>query len=164
MNEPTWLREPPAAAYAAILDAAELCARFSPDSAREQLAARAFEIDVRWLANAAVRALARLVRGPGASVWWARLRQEVNTFTDPARQLEVVCALEVLAVAEAVERGAFGRVEEVIRGTQFAPADLAAVAAQYVGLIAAHLEAEQVGDIAETMARLRAACGLSGGE
>lgn len=163
MTEPSWLREPPSPAYAAVLDAAELAARHQPEGARRHLAVAAHETDARWLANAGVRTLARLVGGPHASAWWRRLREEVNTYTDPAEALTVVANMEVLAVAEAMERGAFGRVDELTCESQFDPVDYAAISARFVGLIVAHHEVEGICPVSEMLARLRRACGLQDG-
>ena len=101
--------------------------------------------------------------GLHAPAWWNRLREEVNSYTDPADAQTVVANMEVLAVAEAMERGAFVRVDELTRGSQFDPVDHAAISAQFIGLIVAHIESDGMCPISEMLARLRRACGLQDG-
>lgn len=157
-NQPNWLREPPPAAYAALIDAARHYAYQQPDQAHHVLASSG--VDVRWLAGAGVRALARMVAGPQASAWWEKLRGEINNFSDPARSLDVAANLEIIAVAEAFERGALRRVTEIAAMTDCTPDDYVFISARHIGNMAAHAEQRGVCSVDEMMQRLRRACGL----
>lgn len=155
-----WSQPTPDAAYVAAIDAAELCARHLADAARADLADAAHRLGADVLAVAAVQALSRLLAGPHASTWWARLREEANAYTSPEDAPAVVATLEAIALAEAVERGAYGRAAELVSGSELQPVDYAAIACQLLGLVVAHLDDTRVVGVTESLDCLRA--GLTG--
>ena len=148
-----WSASAPADAYRVVLDAAAQCAHRYSLAARQDLAVAAHRLGEDVLAVAAVQSLARLLAGHGASAWWARIRAEVNDFTSPG-DAAVVATLETVALAEAVERGAYGRAAEVADGSELQPADHAAVACQLLGMIAAHIQDCGSATVAVTLERL----------
>jgi hypothetical protein len=75
----------------------------------------------RWLAICSVRTLAGLLAGPGAGERFDQLSVGVHALAPQtgADDLVVVANMEVMLCAEAYERGAMLRVDEITRGSQF---------------------------------------------
>ena len=149
-----WSTPAPADAYRVVVDAAGQCAHGLSLAARADLAVAADRLGEDALAVAAVQALARLLAGQHASAWWSRLRAEVNDYTSPEDAAAVVATLETVALAEAVERGAYARAAELAHGSELQPADHAAVGCQLLGMVAAHTEDCGAATVAVTLERL----------
>jgi hypothetical protein len=134
---PHWNRNAPSGAWRDVIRAAEAASRLGGDRAAAIM--RQSPQDPRWLAIASVRALAGLLAGPDAREKFDQMRSETLQLAEAngADDLLVTLYLEVIACAEAYERGALLRVDEITRNSQFLPSDCASAAAQFAGQLVA---------------------------
>lgn len=91
------------------------------------------------LMHVSVDTLAGLCQGPVASTWWAKLRSEAHELAMATRapDVQLRATLHVVAVAEARERGAGLRLSELQEMSDYTDADIACVACQLAGMVAA---------------------------
>lgn len=144
---PNWNGNPPIGVWRDAIRAAEVASRL--DGERAATIMRQSPHDPRWLAIASVRALAGLAAGPEAREKLDQMRCETLQLAEAtgADDLLVTLYLEVLACAEAYERGALLRVDEITRDSQFLPSDYAVVAAQFAGQLVACMAGDDAGQV-----------------
>ncbi|MBB2770551.1 UNVERIFIED_ORG: hypothetical protein GGE11_001446 [Mycolicibacterium obuense] len=156
---PDWHAEAPRAVFAVVIRAAEHGAHGRADAASVVMAEA--DQSAGWLAVAAVRTLAGLLAGPGATARFDRLRADMHELATAtgAPDEQARLSLAAIALAEAYERGAIGRCHELTSMSEFAALDIAHAAA----VIAGHVVAYVAGDhAAEVFAALRRRHGLEG--
>ncbi|CKI51676.1 hypothetical protein LTT02_21875 [Mycolicibacterium smegmatis] len=158
-TEPGWDDEAPAAVFAVVVRAAELAANGLADAASNVMADSASES--AWLRIAAVRTLAGLLAGPDAAVRFDKLRADVHALATAtgAPDEQARLSLAAIALAEAYERGAIGRCNELMSMAEFADLDIAHAAAVIAGHVVAYLAGDQSGAL---FAVLRRRHGLEG--
>ena len=138
-TEPGWDAEAPAAAFAVVVRAAELAAHGHAEAASNVMADAASE--PAWLRIAAVRTLAGLLAGPDAATRFDKLRADVHELATAtnAPDEQARLSLASIALAEAYERGAIGRCNELTSMAEFPDLDVAYAAAVISGHIVAYL-------------------------
>lgn len=134
-----WEDDAPRGVFAAVVAAAERASMGDAEGASVAIASSTAE--PRWLAICAVRALAGLLAGPGAGQDFDKLRTDAHAIAAATRapDSQVRLCLEAIALAEAYERGAHGRLDELTAILEFTPADIACAAATLAGHVVAYL-------------------------
>ncbi|MGV0849459.1 hypothetical protein [Mycolicibacterium phlei] len=139
ISEPGWDDEAPAAVFAVVVRAAELAANGRADAASNVVADAVSES--AWLRIAAVRTLAGLLAGPDAAARFDKLRADVHELATAtgASDEQARLSLTSIALAEAYERGAIGRCNELTDMAEFPDLDVAYAAAVICGHVVAYL-------------------------
>lgn len=159
-DSPSWHGRAPDAAMRAVVLAAEHAANEHADLAAIVVADA--ESDPRWLLIGATRALVGLVAGPRATQAFEKLRDDTHTLAAEtgADDENVRLALAAIAYAQAYERGADRRLEELDRTGEFSDRDVAHAAAVLAGHVVLAMAGDRVGEV---FGALRRAYGLGDG-
>lgn len=157
-NQPDWNTGAPRDAFAAVIRAAEHAADGRADAAAVVMAEA--PADPAWLRITAVRTLAGLLAGPYATASFDMLRDDVHAIVAEtgAPDEQVRLSLTAIALAQAYERGAIGRCNELVGNSEFPDRDTAHAAAVLAGHVVAYLAGDQT---AAVFAALRRRNGLA---
>lgn len=147
MTHHNWHTAAPSDAFAAVIRAAEYAADGRADAASVVMAES--PADPVWLAVAAVRTLASLLAGPDAAARFDKLRADVHELATAtgAPDEQARLSLAAVALAEAFERCAIGRCDELVSMSEFADVEIAHAAAVIAGHVVAYLAGDQTGAV-----------------
>ena len=135
---PCWDTPAPADAVLTVVDALSSAGMGDVDGCCAVLSGST--VDPGWLTIVAVDILAALVQGLFAREWWDRMRLEASELAieTGASDWQLRGTLTAIALAEARQQGARVRVSELQVHSEFEPAELASIACQLAGMVAAH--------------------------